>query len=35
MGAETYVDHLKLNKPTIVHIFDEYVPASAGFPPPN
>ena len=28
MGAKTYVDHLKNNKPTIAQIFDEYVPAS-------
>ena len=35
MGAENYVDHLKHNKPTIVQIFDEYVPASGAYGSPR
>ena len=35
MGAETYVDHLKHNRPTVAQIFDEYVPASGAHGSPR
>ena len=35
MGPKEYVAHLKENKPTVVQIFDDYVPAGAGFGAPH
>ena len=35
MGPKEYVAHLKANKPTVVQIFDDYIPAGAGFSAPH
>ncbi len=35
MGARGYANHLKDNRPTIVQVFDEYVPAGGGYGSPR
>ena len=35
MGAKRYVKHLRDNKPTVVQIFDRYLPPTTEYPSPN